>query len=142
MILRVDGGIKYPNDIIIASLLGAEEYDFGTSALIAIGCIMARQCQKNTCPTGIATQDLDLIQRFKGTPENIANYLNNIASGVRETLAENGIHSLGDIVGRMDLLELSPKYKKSARNSRVLLNQFLIHSDRNELKPSSTVKVK
>ena len=142
VILRVDGGIKYPNDIIIASLLGAEEYDFGTSALIAIGCIMARQCQKNTCPTGIATQDLDLIQRFKGTPENIANYLNNIASGVRETLAENGIHSLGDIVGRMDLLELNPKYKKSARNIRVLLNQFLIHSDHNELKPSSTVKVK
>jgi glutamate synthase (NADPH/NADH) large chain/glutamate synthase (ferredoxin) len=81
--LRVDGGLKKARDIIIAATLGAEEYDFGTAALIALGCIMARQCHLNTCPAGIATQDVKYMKKFKGNAGNIKLYFENIAEDVK-----------------------------------------------------------
>lgn len=106
--LRTDGGIKTPEDVVIAALLGAEEFGFGTSALVSIGCDMARQCHLNTCPTGIATQKPELRAKFAGTPEMVANYFTLMAEGTRELLASMGVRSIDEIVGRTDLLKRRP----------------------------------
>ena len=102
--LRVDGGFKTGHDVLLASLLGADEYSFGTAALFAEGCIMARACHRDTCPVGIATQRLDLREKFAGTPEMVAGYLTMVAEEVRELLAELGLRSLDEAIGRVDLL--------------------------------------
>src|SRR3712207_878790 len=102
--LRTDGGIKTPEDVVIATMLGAEEYGFGTSVLIAIGCDMARQCHLNSCPTGIATQKEELRKKFAGTPDMVINYMLLLAEGVREVMASLGIRKLDEVVGRTDLL--------------------------------------
>jgi glutamate synthase (NADPH/NADH) large chain len=102
--VRVDGGLRTGKDVVIAALLGAEEFGFGTAAMIAAGCIMARQCHANTCPTGIATQDERLRKRFKGKAEDIILYFKALAQEVREIMAEMGVRSLSDIIGRTDLL--------------------------------------
>ena len=102
--LRTDGGIKKPEDVVVAAMLGAEEYGFGTSALVAIGCDMARQCHLNTCPTGIATQKEELRKKFAGTPEMVINYFMMLAESVREVLAAIGAESLDQVIGRSDLL--------------------------------------
>ncbi|GHO87272.1 glutamate synthase large subunit [Dictyobacter formicarum] len=103
--LRVDGGFKTGRDVIIGALLGAEEFGFGTSALVSLGCDMARQCHLNTCPAGIATQREDLRAKFTGRPQFLINYLTQVAEEVREFLAELGFSRLEDIIGRADLLE-------------------------------------
>ena len=103
--LRTDGGLRNGRDIVIAALLGAEEFGFGTGVLVALGCDMARQCHLNTCPTGIATQREDLRAKFEGRPEHVVNYLFLIAEEVREHLAKLGARSLDEIVGRVELLE-------------------------------------
>lgn len=103
--LRTDGGLRTGRDIVIAAILGAEEYNFGTMALIAMGCVYVRHCHLNTCPTGIATQDPKLRSRFKGTPEAVIAYLNAVAQEVREILASLGARSLNEIIGRTELLE-------------------------------------
>ncbi len=108
--LRVDGGIATGRDIVIAALLGAEEYDFGTSLLVALGCVMARQCHLNTCPVGIATQDPEFRRRFKGTPEQVERYLRGVAEDVREHLSRLGAYSLLDVVGRTGLLGESTQF--------------------------------
>ena len=97
--LRVDGGFKFSRDIIIAAILGADEFGFATSALLAIGCVMARQCHLNTCPVGIATQDEHLRARFAGKPEMVVSYFRALACQVREWLARIGVHSLNELVG-------------------------------------------
>jgi glutamate synthase domain-containing protein 3 len=102
--LRVDGGLKNGHDVVIAALLGAEEFDFGTAALVALGCVMARQCHMNTCPVGIATQDPALRRKFRGTPQQLAEYLRSVGRQVRRLLAEMGYRKLDRIVGRTDLL--------------------------------------
>ncbi|HEY8478106.1 MAG TPA: glutamate synthase large subunit [Chloroflexota bacterium] len=106
--LRTDGGLKTGRDIVIAALLGAEEFGFGTAAVVAIGCDMARQCHLNTCPTGIATQREDLRRKFTGRPEMMIAYCTMLAQEVREILAWLGFRSLDEIVGRVDLLEQVP----------------------------------
>ncbi|HEX6481150.1 MAG TPA: glutamate synthase-related protein [Ktedonobacteraceae bacterium] len=103
--LRVDGGLKTGRDVVIGAMLGAEEFGFGTAALITLGCDMARQCHLNTCPTGIATQREDLRAKFTGTPQLLVNYLTLVAEEVRELLAQLGIARLDDLVGRADLLQ-------------------------------------
>ncbi len=103
--LRTDGGMKTGRDIIIAALLGAEEFNFGTAALIAGGCAMFRVCHLNTCPVGVATQREDLRAKFRGKPENIINFFNAVAEDVRHYLAKLGARTLNDIIGRVDLLE-------------------------------------
>jgi glutamate synthase domain-containing protein 2/glutamate synthase domain-containing protein 3 len=103
--LRVDGGLKFSRDIIIAAILGADEFGFGTAALLAIGCVMARQCHLNTCPVGIATQDETLRMRFNGKPEMIVAYFRSLAEEVRGKLARLGVKSLDELRGWYDLLD-------------------------------------
>ncbi len=102
--LRTDGGLKSGRDIVIAAMLGAEEYGVGTAALVAMGCIMVRQCHSNTCPVGVCTQAEPLRQKFDGTPEKVVNLFSFIAEEVREILASLGVRSLNEIIGRTDLL--------------------------------------
>jgi glutamate synthase domain-containing protein 2/glutamate synthase domain-containing protein 1/glutamate synthase domain-containing protein 3 len=103
--LRTDGGLRTARDIVIAALLGADEFAFGTSILVALGCDMARQCHLNTCPTGIATQRPDLRAKFRGKPEHVARFLEELAGEVRQLLAKLGLSSLADATGRTELLE-------------------------------------
>jgi glutamate synthase (NADPH/NADH) large chain/glutamate synthase (ferredoxin) len=103
--VRTDGGLKTGRDVVIAALLGAESYGFGTAPLVALGCAMARQCHLNTCPTGIATQREDLRSKFKGTPEQVITYFTLLAEEVRRMLAAMGARSLDEIIGRTDLLQ-------------------------------------
>jgi glutamate synthase (ferredoxin) len=103
--VRTDGGLKTGRDVVVAALLGAEEYGFGTASVVAIGCDMARQCHLNTCPTGIATQREDLRAKYTGKPEQLINYLTEVAGEVRVILAELGFRSLDEAIGRVDLLE-------------------------------------
>jgi glutamate synthase domain-containing protein 2/glutamate synthase domain-containing protein 3 len=102
--LRVDGGLKTGRDIVIAAMLGAEEFGFGTASLVALGCDMARQCHLNTCPTGIATQREDLRAKFTGTPQMLIHYLTLVAEETREWMAQLGVRRMDDLVGRADLL--------------------------------------
>ena len=102
--LSVDGGLKTGRDVAIAAMLGAEEYIFGTGSLIAGGCVMARQCQNNTCPVGIATQDPKLRERFTGKPEHVMNYMRFIAQDLREIMALNGFKNINEMVGKSNLL--------------------------------------
>tara|TARA_B100001027_G_scaffold216138_1_gene191671 strand:- start:199 stop:2517 length:2319 start_codon:yes stop_codon:yes gene_type:complete len=102
--LRTDGGIKTGRDVVIAAMMGAEEYGVATTALVAMGCIMVRQCHSNTCPVGVCTQDEKLREKFSGTPDKVVNLFTFIANEVREILAELGFKSLNDIIGRTDLL--------------------------------------
>jgi len=106
VVLRVDGGLKTARDVVVAAMLGAEEFGFGTAALIAAGCVMARQCHLNTCPVGVATQDPERRARFKGKPEHVVNYFMAVARGVREILASLGFRRLDDIIGRPTLLRV------------------------------------
>jgi glutamate synthase (NADPH/NADH) large chain len=102
--LRTDGGIKSGRDVVIAAMMGAEEFGVGTTSLVAMGCIMVRQCHSNTCPVGVCTQDKALRDRFVGTPEKVVNLFTFIAEEVKEILAELGFRSLNEIIGRTDLL--------------------------------------
>jgi glutamate synthase domain-containing protein 2/glutamate synthase domain-containing protein 1/glutamate synthase domain-containing protein 3 len=102
--LRVDGGLKFGRDVVIAALLGADEFGFGTATLLAIGCVMARQCHLNTCPVGIATQDEKLRARFAGNPEMVMAYFRGVAGEVRERMATLGIRSLAEVVGSVERL--------------------------------------
>lgn len=97
--LRVDGGLKFARDVLIAAMLGADEFGFGTAALLAIGCVMARQCHLNTCPVGIATQDETLRSRFAGQPEMVMAYFRGLVFELRTLLAQLGARTLGEIVG-------------------------------------------
>jgi glutamate synthase (ferredoxin) len=103
--LRTDGGLATGRDVVIAAMLGADEYSFGTSAMIAEGCIMARVCHKNTCPVGVATQDPDLRAKFEGTPEMVINFMIGVAEEVRTILAALGFRSLDEVIGHPELLE-------------------------------------
>ena len=105
IVLRTDGGIKTGRDIVIAALLGAEEFNFGTAALVAAGCAMFRVCHLNTCPVGVATQKDELRLKFRGKPENLVAYFNSVSQEVREILAELGFRRLDEVIGRTDLLD-------------------------------------
>ncbi|MCX6028761.1 MAG: glutamate synthase-related protein [Chloroflexi bacterium] len=103
--VRADGGFKTGRDVVVAALLGADEFSFGTAALIAEGCKMARQCHNNTCPVGIATQRADLRAKFPGKPEMIIQFMTYVAEEAREILASLGARSLDEIIGHTELLE-------------------------------------
>ena len=103
--LQVDGGLQRGRDVAIAAALGADEYGFGTAALVAIGCVMARQCHLDTCPAGIATQRADLRGKFAGTPDMLIAYLRLVAADVRRIMARLGLRSVAELVGRADLLQ-------------------------------------
>ncbi|MGR3321164.1 MAG: glutamate synthase large subunit [Pseudooceanicola sp.] len=102
--LRTDGGLRTGRDIVMAAMMGAEEYGIGTAALIAMGCIMVRQCQSNTCPVGVCTQDESLRAKFTGNADKVVNLITFYATEVREVLASIGARSLEEVIGRADLL--------------------------------------
>lgn len=102
--LRTDGGIKTGRDVVIAAMLGAEEFGIGTASLVAMGCIMVRQCHSNTCPVGVCSQDEAMRKKFEGTPEKVINLFSFIAEDVRNILASLGFRSLNEVIGRTDLL--------------------------------------
>jgi glutamate synthase (ferredoxin) len=106
--VRVDGGFRTGRDVLIAALLGADEYSFGTAAMMAEGCIMVRACHRDTCPTGVATQRPNLRAKFSGTPEGVAQYLLFVAEEVRGLLASLGLRSLDEAIGRVELLAQRP----------------------------------
>jgi glutamate synthase (ferredoxin) len=103
--LRTDGGITTAHDVLVAALLGADEYAFGTAVLVALGCDMARQCHLNTCPTGIATQRPELRAKFRGKPEHVVIFFKQLAADLQRLLAKFGLASLEEAIGRVDLLE-------------------------------------
>ena len=106
--LQVDGGMRTGRDVVIGALLGADEFGFSTAPLIAAGCIMMRKCHLNTCPVGIATQDPVLRKRFKGAPEHVINYFFFVANEVRELMAEIGVRTFNELIGRADILDQRP----------------------------------
>lgn len=117
--LQTDGQLKTGRDVISMALLGAEEFGFGTSVLIVLGCVMMRKCHANTCPVGVATQDPQLRKHFRGRYEYVVNFFRFLAQEVREYLAEMGFTRLDDIVGRTDLIEIKPS---DAGNKSALLD--------------------
>ena len=125
--LRTDGGLRTGRDIVIAALMGAEEYGVGTAALIAMGCIMVRQCQSNTCPVGVCTQDESLRAKFTGNADKVVNLITFYAQEVREILASIGARSMDEVIGRADLL--SQVSRGSAHLDDLDLNPLLITVD-------------
>ena len=125
--LRTDGGIKTGRDVVIAAMLGAEEFGIGTTSLIAMGCIMVRQCHSNTCPVGVCTQDEALRAKFEGSPEKVINLFSFIAEDVRGILASLGVRSLAEVIGRTDMLH------QVSRGAEILddldLNPLLVQAD-------------
>ena len=125
--LRTDGGLRTGRDIVMAAMMGAEEYGIGTAALIAMGCIMVRQCQSNTCPVGVCTQNQELRDKFTGSADKVVNLITFYAQEVREILASIGARSLSDVIGRADLLS---QVSRGADNLDDLdLNPLLIKVD-------------
>jgi glutamate synthase (NADPH/NADH) large chain len=105
VVLQTDGGLKTGRDVVLAAMLGAEEFGFSTAPLITLGCIMMRKCHLNTCPVGIATQDPQLREKFAGKPEHVVNYLFLVAEEARELMAELGLRTIDEMVGRTDYLD-------------------------------------
>jgi glutamate synthase (ferredoxin) len=108
IVVQVDGQLKTGRDVVIAALLGAEEFGFATAALVVSGCIMMRVCHLNTCPVGVATQDPELRKKFNGKPEFVENYFRFVAEDVRELMAQLGFRTMNEMIGRADRLETRP----------------------------------
>ena len=125
--LRTDGGLRTGRDIVMAAMMGAEEYGIGTAALIAMGCIMVRQCQSNTCPVGVCTQDPALREKFVGNADKVVNLITFYATEVREILASIGARSIQEVIGRADLL--TQVSRGSAHLDDLDLNPLLITVD-------------
>ena len=137
VLLRADGGLKTGWDVIMAALMGAEEYGFGSIAMIAEGCIMARVCHMNTCPVGVATQQQHLRDRFKGIPEHVVNFFYFVAEEVRSLLARLGYRSLEEVIGRTDLLTRNSSVniaKTKGLNLNCLIDLPNVKEDRSWLK--------
>ncbi len=124
--LRVDGGLKTGRDVLIGAMLGAERFGFGTSALVAAGCAMIRQCHLNTCPVGVATQREDLRARYVGQPEHVVRMMGFVAQHVRILLSQLGVRSLDEVIGRMDML--AAKEVELPRGTQVNLAPLLATS--------------
>ena len=125
--LKTDGGIKTGRDVVIAAMMGAEEFGVATTSLVAMGCIMVRQCHSNTCPVGVCTQDEKLREKFTGTPDKVVNLFRFIAQEVREILANLGFKNLNQIIGRTDLLK---QVSKGSPNLDDLdLNPLFVQAD-------------
>jgi glutamate synthase (NADPH/NADH) large chain len=138
VLLRTDGGIRTGRDVVMAAMMGAEEFGVGTASLVAMGCIMVRQCHSNTCPVGVCTQDSKLRDRFTGTPEKVVNLFSFIAEEVREILAQLGFRKLEDVIGRTDLLA---QVSRGAEELDDLdLNPLLVQADPGNYARYSTQK--
>jgi glutamate synthase (NADPH/NADH) large chain len=133
VVLQTDGQLKTGRDVAIAAILGAEEFGFSTAPLVTLGCIMMRKCHLNTCPVGIATQDKELRKKFKGSPENVVNYLFMVAKELRMIMANLGITKLDDLIGKVDLLEMDNAIDHWKRDgldlSKILSPAEIIYKD-------------
>lgn len=134
IVLRTDGGMRTGEDIVYAALLGAEEFNFGTAALIAAGCVYVRQCHLNTCPVGVATLDERLRAKFKGKPENVVHFFNAVAQEVREIMANLGFRTINEMVGRVESLRQKeiPEHPKA---NLVNLDRLLANVAEDETQP-------
>jgi glutamate synthase (NADPH/NADH) large chain len=112
--VQTDGQMKTGRDVVVGALLGADEFGFATAPLVVEGCIMMRKCHLNTCPVGVATQDPVLRKRFTGQPEHVVNYFFFVAEEVRELMAQLGVRSFDDLIGRADLLDM----RRASRTGR------------------------
>ena len=138
VVLRTDGGIRTGRDVVMAAMMGAEEFGIGTAALIAMGCIMVRQCHSNTCPVGVCTQNETLRAKFTGTAEKVVNLFSFIAEEVREILAQLGFRKLEEVIGRTDLLcQLS---RGAEELDDLDLNPLLVQADPGNHARYSTAK--
>ena len=136
--LRTDGGLRTGRDIVMAAMMGAEEFGVGTASLVAMGCIMVRQCHSNTCPVGVCTQNEKLREKFTGTPDKVINLFSFIAEEVREILASLGFRRLEDVIGRTDLLT---QVSRGAEELDDLdLNPLLVQADPGNYARYSTQK--
>ncbi|NEO85854.1 MAG: glutamate synthase large subunit [Spirulina sp. SIO3F2] len=140
VLLRADGGLKTGYDVLMAALMGAEEYGFGSVAMIAEGCIMARVCHTNQCPVGVATQQERLRKRFPGTPEHVVNFFYFVAEEVRQLLARLGYNRLEEVIGRSDLLKRRENYD-ATKTSHLVLDCLMLPpvSDRRDWLTHETV---
>lgn len=127
VLLRVDGGLRTGKDIVIAALMGAEEFGFGTIAMIATGCVMARICHTNNCPVGVASQRVDLRRRYPGIPSDLVNFFVFIAEEVRQILAQLGYRSLQHLIGNVALLQNNKRHSKKTVN--INLDDFLFNKN-------------
>ncbi|UOQ85742.1 glutamate synthase large subunit [Gracilibacillus salinarum] len=125
VILETDGKLLTGRDVVMAALLGAEEYGFATAPLVAVGCVMMRVCQKDTCPVGVATQNPELRKKFTGDPDHVVNYMTFIANEVREIMAELGFRTIDEMVGRTDVLEVSDRAKSHWKAQHLDLTTLL-----------------
>ncbi len=124
MVIEADGKMMTGRDVIIAALLGAEEYGFATAPLVTMGCVMMRVCNLDTCPAGVATQNPELRKRFHGKPEYVINFMRFIAQEMREYMAKLGVHTVDEMVGRSDLLA-QKKYPTGSRESKIDMSHIL-----------------
>ncbi len=124
VVIETDGKLMSGRDVAIAAILGAEEFGFATAPLITMGCVMMRECQSDTCPMGVATQNPELRKRFSGKPEYVENFMHFIARQLREIMASLGVRSVEELVGRTDLLKIRPDL--SAREQRLDLSRILM----------------
>ncbi|KAI2798425.1 hypothetical protein RDWZM_010184 [Blomia tropicalis] len=136
VVLQCDGQIRTASDVIIAALLGADEFGFSTAPLITIGCIMMRKCHLNTCPVGIATQDPELRKKFKGAPEHVINYFFLLAEEIREEMSKLGIRKFSNLIGRTELLQFSPNPKNPKAQ---MLDYTLILCNALSLRPETNI---
>jgi glutamate synthase domain-containing protein 2/glutamate synthase domain-containing protein 1/glutamate synthase domain-containing protein 3 len=132
--LRTDGGFKTGRDVAIGGILGAEEFGFGTAALVAVGCCVIRQCHLNTCPVGVATQNEKLRLKYKGKPEAVISYFDGVAQEVREIMAQLGFRKFSDVIGRTDLLEHVLE-QENEKSRKIDLSAILTQSDPHGSKP-------
>ena len=108
IVVETDGQLKTGRDVVVAALLGAEEYGFSTAPLVAVGCIMMRVCHLNTCPVGVATQNPELRKKFTGSPDHAVNFMRFVAQEVRELMAALGFRTINEMIGRTEVIEMKP----------------------------------
>lgn len=125
VVLEADGKMMTGRDVVIAALLGAEEYGFSTAPLVVLGCVIMRACQLNTCPVGIATQDPELRKRFMGKPDHVVNYMRFVAREVREIMAKLGFRTIDEMIGHTDVLEVSEKAKNHRKAKQLDFSRLL-----------------
>ena len=125
VVLETDGKLMTGRDVLVAALLGAEEFGFATAPLVTLGCVMMRVCNLDTCPVGVATQNPELRKNFKGKPEYVENFMRFIANELREYMAKLGIRTVNELVGRTDLLKVKAQMKNAERASKVDLTAVL-----------------
>ena len=135
VVIETDGKLMSGRDVAIAAMLGAEEFGFATAPLITLGCVMMRQCQSDTCPMGVATQNPELRKRFAGKPEYVENFMLFIARQLREIMARLGIRTVEELVGRSDLLKV--KESLSDKQKRLDLSRILLHMDGDKISHES-----